>query len=60
MAETVCCESWVKDRCICESDLSVVLGQELTNVAGVGIDGGRFDEDAIDGVPQGKVLGVKG
>jgi hypothetical protein len=53
-------ESWVKDWRIGKGDLSVVLGQKLTNVASIGVNCRGFDKDAGDGVPQGKVLGIKG
>ncbi len=36
-----------------------MLCQKLTDVSCVAINRGGLDEDAVNGIPQGKVLGIK-
>jgi hypothetical protein len=49
----------IKDGNVCVGEVTVMLHQELTDMTSVAVDCGGFDEDPVDGVPQGEVLGVE-
>ena len=52
------CEPGIQDWSIGVGELSIVLCQKLANMACVTVNRGGFDEDVVDGVPKGKVLGI--